>query len=68
MLQYCLKRLATAFLVALFVSILSFLLIRMSGDVAIALAGEGVRLEDIEAVRTSHGLDRPLIVQYLNAE
>ncbi|CCD90455.1 putative peptide transporter permease subunit: membrane component of ABC superfamily [Bradyrhizobium sp. ORS 375] len=66
MLHYCLKRLATAFLVALFVSILSFFLIRMSGDVAIALAGEGARLEDIEAVRTSHGLDRPLIVQYLD--
>ncbi|WP_315721867.1 MULTISPECIES: ABC transporter permease [unclassified Bradyrhizobium] len=66
MLHYCLKRLATAFFVALFVSILSFFLIRMSGDVAIALAGEGARLEDIEAVRTSHGLDRPLIVQYLD--
>ncbi len=66
MLQYCLKRLATAFLVALFVSILSFVLIRMSGDVATALAGEGARLEDIEAVRKSYGLDRPLIVQYLD--
>ncbi len=66
MLHYCLKRLATAFLVALFVSILSFVLIRMSGDVATALAGEGARLEDIEAVRKSYGLDRPLIVQYLD--
>ncbi len=65
MLGYCLKRLGTAFLVALFVSILSFLLLRMSGDVAIALAGEGARQEDIELVRKLNGLDRPLLVQYL---
>jgi glutathione transport system permease protein len=64
MLGYCLKRLGTAFLVALFVSILSFLLLRLSGDVAIALAGEGAREEDIELVRKLNGLDRPLLVQY----
>lgn len=66
MLGYCLKRLGTAFLVALFVSILSFVLLRLSGDVAIALAGEGAREEDIELVRKLNGLDRPLLVQYLD--
>lgn len=65
MLGYCLKRLGTAFLVALCVSILSFVLLRLSGDVAIALAGEGAREEDIELVRKLNGLDRPLLVQYL---
>lgn len=66
MLGYCLKRLATAFLVALFVSVLSFVLLRLSGDVAIAIAGEGARQEDIDMVRKLNGLDRPLIVQYLD--
>ena len=66
MLGYCLKRLGTAFLVALCVSILSFVLLRLSGDVAIALAGEGAREEDIELVRKLNGLDRPLLVQYLD--
>ena len=61
---FALKRLGTALLVAVFVSILSFVLLRMSGDVAIALAGEGARAEDIEAVRKANGLDRPLVVQY----
>lgn len=66
MLGYCLKRLGTAFLVALFVSILSFVLLRMSGDVAIAIAGEGAQSADIELVRKTYGLDRPLLVQYLD--
>lgn len=66
MLGYCLKRLGTAFLVALFVSILSFILLRMSGDVALALAGEGAQEADIELVRKMNGLDRPLVVQYLD--
>jgi ABC-type dipeptide/oligopeptide/nickel transport system permease component len=63
---YALKRLGTALAVAVFVSILSFLLLRMSGDVAIALAGEGARAEDIDLIRKLNGLDRPLLVQYLD--
>ena len=66
MLAFALKRLGLALLVALAVSALAFLLVRLSGDVAIALAGEGARAEDIENVRRMHGLDRPLIVQYLD--
>jgi ABC-type dipeptide/oligopeptide/nickel transport system permease component len=66
MLGYCLKRLGTAFLVALFVSVLSFVLLRMSGDVAIAIAGEGAQAADIDLVRQTYGLDRPLLVQYLD--
>lgn len=61
---YILKRLGLALLVALAVSAASFLLLRLSGDVALALAGEGARNEDIELVRKTYGLDRPLIVQY----
>ena len=65
MLAFALKRLALAVLVAVAVSALAFLLLRASGDVAVALAGEGARSEDIEAIRRIYGLDRPLVVQYL---
>jgi peptide/nickel transport system permease protein len=65
MLVFTLKRLALAVLVAFVVSALAFLLLRATGDVAIALAGEGARAEDIENIRRVYGLDRPLIVQYL---
>lgn len=61
---YALKRLGLALLVALAVSAASFLLLRLSGDVALAIAGEGARTEDVELVRKTYGLDRPLIVQY----
>jgi peptide/nickel transport system permease protein len=65
MLAFALKRLGLAVLVALAVSALAFLLLRASGDVAIALAGEGARSDDIENIRRIYGLDRPLVVQYL---
>ena len=48
---YILKRLGLALLVALAVSVIAFLLLRLSGDVAIAIAGEGARSEDIELIR-----------------
>ncbi len=64
MLTYTLKRIALAFAVALAVSAASFMLLRLSGDVALAIAGEGARQADIDIVRKTYGLDRPLIVQY----
>ncbi len=66
MFNYTLKRLGLAALVALAVSALAFVLLRLSGDVAIAIAGEGARAEDIAAVRQQYGLDRPLVVQYFD--
>ena len=66
MLGFVLKRLGLALLVALTVSLISFTLLRLSGDVASAIAGEGARAEDIELVRKTYGLDRPLVVQYLD--
>jgi ABC-type dipeptide/oligopeptide/nickel transport system permease component len=66
MLAYTIKRIGLAVLVALAVSALAFLALRASGDVAIALAGEGARAEDIENIRRAYGLDRPLLVQYLD--
>jgi len=59
-----LQRLGVAVVVAITVSVLSFALLRLSGDPALALAGEGAGAADIEQVRRTHGLDRPLPVQY----
>jgi ABC-type dipeptide/oligopeptide/nickel transport system permease component len=61
---YILKRLGLAVAVALAVSMIAFLLLRLSGDPAIAIAGEGARQVDIELVRKTFGFDRPLPVQY----
>ena len=66
MLNYTLKRLGLALVVALLVSAAAFLLLRLSGDAALAIAGEGARDEDIALVRRTYGLDRPLVVQYLD--
>jgi len=65
MLIYALKRQGVAVLVMFTVSLISFMLTRVSGDPAIALAGEGASQEEIEFVRTQYGFDRPLMVQYV---
>ena len=63
---YALKRMGLALLVAFFVSLLSFLMLRAAGDPAIAIAGEGATQVDIDYIRTQFGFDRPLAVQYLS--
>ncbi|MCP4687400.1 MAG: ABC transporter permease [Desulfobacterales bacterium] len=65
MLIYSFKRLGLAFLVAITVSLISFMLLRVSGDPAIALAGEAASSEEIEFVRKQYGFDRPIIIQYV---
>ena len=65
MLPFAFKRLVLAGLVAVAVSALAFLLLRASGDVAVALAGEGARSQDVETIRRVYELDRPLVAQYL---
>jgi len=64
MLGFAARRLLVAVAVAFAVSAISFVLLRLSGDVALAIAGEGARAADIEMVRQTYGLDRPLLVQY----
>jgi peptide/nickel transport system permease protein len=66
MLIYTLRRLGLAVLVAVAVSMVSFMLIRMSGDPAIAMAGEAASAAEIEYIRKQYGFDRPLMVQYLD--
>ena len=64
MLNFTLRRLLLAVLVALTVSIIAFFLVRVSGDMAIALAGPEASDADIAEIRETYGLDRPIIVQY----
>lgn len=66
MLAYIVKRLGVAILVAATVSLITFSMIYVSGDPAIAMAGEGARSEDIEAVRKFYGFDRPILTQYVD--
>jgi len=51
-------------MVALTVSIIAYLLLHLTGDPAVALAGEGASEADILMVRQTYGFDRPLVVQY----
>lgn len=64
MLYYALKRLGMAVLVALTVSMLAFSMIYLSGDPAVALAGESATQEDIERIRQVYGYNEPFVVQY----
>lgn len=66
MLAYISKRLGLAVLVALTVSILAYMLLYLSGDPALAIAGEGARQVDIDMVRKTYGFDQPIIVQFGN--
>lgn len=66
MLVFLLRRLAVAVLVAMTVLTLSFMLTRLSGDLAISIAGPNATQQDVETIRVAYGLDRPLAVQYLD--
>jgi peptide/nickel transport system permease protein len=66
MLLFAARRALLALLVALTVSVICFLLVQLSTDIATAMAGEGARAEDIENIRKQYGFDRPLVVQYLD--
>jgi len=66
MFYYTLKRLSLAIMVAITVSFVTFMLLRLSGDPAMALAGENATPKEIEVIRHQYGLDRPIIIQYVN--
>jgi peptide/nickel transport system permease protein len=48
------------------VSIIAYMLLYLSGDPALAIAGEGARQADIDMVRKTYGFDQPIIVQFGN--
>jgi peptide/nickel transport system permease protein len=64
LLAYSAKRLIVALLVALTVSIISFALLHLSGDLAQSLAGPSATAADVDQVRKAYGLDRPIPIQY----
>jgi len=66
MLQFFIRRLGVSLLVAITVSVIGFALLRLSGDLASALAGETATPEEIARVAGMYGLDRPLYVQYFD--
>ncbi len=66
MLRFFLRRFAVAVLVALTVLTLAFLLTRVSGDLAISIAGPNATQADVDAIREAYGLNRPLVVQYFD--
>jgi len=64
MIRFILRRLIVALLVAVTVLVLAFALTRLSGDLAISIAGPNATQQDVEMVRKAYGLDRPLPVQF----
>lgn len=66
MLLFIIKRLLVTLLVVAVTSVVAFFLVHLAGDPAAAMAGEGATPADIAAVRKTFGLDRPILVQYLD--
>ena len=66
MLTYLVRRLALVVFVAIGVSTLLFVLVRLSGDAATLMAPADAGEEVVEATRARHGLDQPLAVQYMD--
>jgi ABC-type dipeptide/oligopeptide/nickel transport systems, permease components len=63
---YLAKRLVVAFCVCIAVSLLSFGLMFLVGDPAVAIAGSGGSAQDAAAIRHAYGFDRPFMVQYFD--
>ncbi len=66
MLRFLGRRLLLALLVTLTVLTISFALTRLSGDLAIAIAGPQATQADVDIIRKAYGLDRPLVVQFFD--
>jgi peptide/nickel transport system permease protein len=64
MIRFVSRRIALGLLVALSVMILAFLLTRLSGDLEISIAGPNATATDVEIIRKSYGLDRPIYLQF----
>jgi len=63
--RFLLRSLVLAVLVCLTVLIISFTLSRLSGNLAINIAGPDASAESIAKIQHELGLDRPLPVQFL---
>jgi len=65
-LKFLARRALLAVLVMLTVLTISFALTRLSGDVAVSMAGPQATQQDVETIRKAYGLDRPLSVQFVS--
>src|SRR5260370_604031 len=65
MVLFIVRRLWLAALVCLTVLVVSFILTRLSGDLAASIGGPNASAADIAIIRKNYGLDRPLVVQFL---
>ena len=67
MLNFILKRIAYAFLILIGITFITFVLTYIiPADPVRMLAGRSATAETVESIRHQLGLDKPLIVQYLN--
>jgi peptide/nickel transport system permease protein len=64
--SFIFRRLWLAVLVCLTVLVVSFTLTRLSGDLAASIAGPNASAADIAIITRNYGLDRPLVVQFLD--
>jgi len=62
--RFIVKRLGYAVLSLVLLSLIIFLLVRLTGDPSVLLVEPGASKEDLAAVRLQLGLDRPIWVQY----
>lgn len=63
--RYIVKRLLQAIPTLLGVTVITFLVLRLSGDPAYMVLGETATREAVATYRAQHGLDKPLHLQYL---
>src|ERR1700756_3294679 len=63
---FFLRRLLLAILACVTVMVISFTLTRLSGDLAASIAGPNASAADIAIITKNYGLDRPLVVQFLD--
>lgn len=66
MLNFALQRLLVAISVAVTVSVVAFLLLHLSGDLAMTIAGPEASPAQVEVIRHQFGLDRSMPVQYFD--
>lgn len=66
MLFFVLKRLVQSIFVMLAVSLLAFMLFRYVGDPVAVMVGQETSIEDQERLREDLGLNRPVLVQYVD--
>jgi peptide/nickel transport system permease protein len=66
MLTFILRRTLLALMVSVTVLTFAFALTRLSGDLAISIAGPQATPQDIEIIRKAYGLDRPVIEQFFD--